>query len=100
MKHPNIIRSVILTIIGISIGFIAELVLTFLFSLANKSLIGPKVYFIASILSLSIVSVILLYLYLKVVRKYPYKYNYRYLTSFLLFDVSIVLGGFIGKGIL
>lgn len=100
MKHPNIIRASILTIIGILIGFIAELVLTILFSWVTKGLIDPKIYFIASILSLATVGVILLYLYLKVIRKFPYKYNYRYLTSFLLYDVAILVGGLIGKGIL
>lgn len=100
MKHPNIIRLSILTVTGIIIGFITELVLTILFSLVTKDLIDPKIYFVASILTLATIGVSLLYLYLKVIRKFPYTCNYRYLTSFLLYDAAILVGGLIGKGIL
>lgn len=99
MKHPNINRTFLLLIIGIIIGLIVEIILTCLYSWEIKGIIDPNCYFAASIISMACIGVTLLYLYLKVIQKYPYKYNYRYLTSFLLYDAAIVVGGIIGKAL-
>lgn len=100
MDNKTKSRLIKLAIIGIALGFSAELVLTILYSLQIDFIKSSYIYFGLSIILMISIGLIIIYIFLRIIMLYPLKSNVCYLLYFAAYDVSILIGGALGKVIL
>lgn len=94
MKKSTKLRLSFLVLVGLSLGFLAEVFLTIFDNWTSRI----DVFF--SICGIAICGVVFLFSYLGIVKsdeKWPIK---GYFTSFVFYDVMVILGGMFGKFIL
>ncbi len=85
---------------GIVIGFLSELALTVLYSWHVSFIKSSYIYFSLAIGLMVAIGILILYMFLVIVRIYPLKNSFRYLLNFAMYDISILVGGTLGKIIL
>lgn len=100
MKKSTKIRLTLLVLVGIILGFLAEVFLTIFDDWTSTVISSSSIDVFFSICGIAICSVVFIFSYLGVVKhdeKWPIS---GYFTSFIFYDVMIILGGMLGKFIL
>lgn len=93
-------RLIKLASIGIVLGFTAELALTILYSWQIDFIKSSYIYFGLSIILMVSIGLLIIYTFLRIIMVYPLGSNFRYLRHFAVYDVSILIGGSLGKVVL
>lgn len=93
-------RLIKLCITGIILGFFSELALTILYSWQIDFIKSSYIYFALSIVLMISIGLLIIYLFLRIIMVYPLGSSFHYLIHFAVYDVSILIGGSLGKVIL
>ncbi|KPN79417.1 hypothetical protein RZ56_08840 [Apilactobacillus kunkeei] len=93
-------RLIKLAITGIVLGFLSELALTILYSWQIDFIKSSYIYFGLSIILMVSIGLLIIYLFLRIIMAYPLGSSFHYLLHFAVYDVSILIGGSLGKVIL
>ncbi|CAI2665489.1 hypothetical protein AKUG0406_14790 [Apilactobacillus kunkeei] len=93
-------RLINIAITGIVIGFMSELALTILYSWQIDFIKSSYIYFGLSIILMVAIGLLIIYMFLRIIMVYPLGSNFHYLLHFAVYDVSILIGGSLGKVIL
>ncbi|CAI2666897.1 hypothetical protein AKUH3B101J_14760 [Apilactobacillus kunkeei] len=100
MKKSTKIRLSLLILVGILLGFLAEVFLTILDNWASTAIISSTIDVFISICGIAICGVVFIFSYLGIV-KHDDKWSIRgYFYSFIFYDVMVILGGVTGKFVL
>lgn len=100
MKKSTKIRLALLVLVGLSLGFLAEVFLTIFDDWTSNVISSSTIDVFFSICGIAICGVIFLFSYLGVV-KHDEKWPIRgYFVSFVFYDVMVIFGGMLGKFIL
>lgn len=100
MKRSTKIRLALLVAVGLLLGFLAEVFLTTFDDWVSQIIISSTIDVFFSICSIAVCGVAFIFSYLGVVKndeKWPIR---SYFTTFILYDVMVILGGMFGKYIL
>ncbi|KPN79416.1 hypothetical protein RZ56_08850 [Apilactobacillus kunkeei] len=100
MKKSTKIRLTLLVLVGIILGFLSEVFLTIFDNWTSTVISSSTIDVFFSICGIAICGVVFIFSYIGVV-KHDEKWPTRgYFTSFIFYDVMIILGGVFGKFIL
>ncbi|CAI2671472.1 hypothetical protein ACOMA7_05145 [Apilactobacillus sp. 1-1-2] len=100
MKKSTKLRLSFLILVGLSLGFLAEVFLTIFDNWTSRIISSSTIDVFFSICGIAICGVVFLFSYLGIVKsdeKWPI---IGYFTSFVFYDVMVILGGMFGKFIL
>ncbi|KOY75991.1 hypothetical protein RZ71_04240 [Apilactobacillus kunkeei] len=100
MKKSTKIRLALLVLVGLALGFLAELFLTIFDDWTSTVITSSTIDVFFSICGIAICGVVFIFSYLGVVKndeKWPIR---GYFTSFLFYDIMVIWGGMFGKFIL
>lgn len=100
MKKSTKTRLTLLVLVGLTLGFLAEVFLTIFDDWTSTVITSSTIDVFFSICGIAICGVIFIFSYLGVVKndeKWPIR---GYFTSFIFYDVMVIWGGMFGKFIL